>query len=285
MVYYYAYTGHKIGLERAKRGSAMIKALIASGFEAQMLVNDFRAGIAMKEQGVENYVTVETVQDIDAIASMGDVVIIDSPEDHRGRLEKYCSEYKEVFRFAEHAQDRVCYDEIIIKASCEEEGCIDAVIVDDVYFEKQEKKERLLFFFGDADYDKTVLNHKDFFQVFNMELLLGYYFFLKYETELTTYFSVLHEPEYYTELLQSSSTVVTASGQTALEAKVSGAKVIYMDLGKSMIYPTELLLTYGITVVKGFDMEALKMALASEAPPAERGISRFDINKIVFYNQ
>jgi len=285
MIYYYAYTGHKIGLERAKRGVAVIKALANSGAEAQLLVNDFRAGAAMEAYGIESYVTIETVRDIDAVASRGDVVIIDSPEDHSGRLERYCSEYQVVFRFAQKAQERVCYDEVIIKPACEEEGCIDAVIVDDTYFEPVKKSERLLFFLGDADHEKILLKHQEFFQAFEMELLLGNYFFVSYERVLAPLFSVLHEPETYISLMKSSSVVVTASGQAAMEAKATGAKVVYLDLGSPSLYTPALLETYGIAVVQGFDSAAVKEAIIAETGPSLRKVIPFDISTIESHYQ
>ena len=59
MLFYYAYSGHKNGLERVRRGAALMNALRAKGTEATLLVNDFRAGLAAKELGVKDYVTVE----------------------------------------------------------------------------------------------------------------------------------------------------------------------------------------------------------------------------------
>ena len=55
-----------------------------------------------------------------------------------------------------------------------------------------------------------------------MELLLGHYFYVKYENDLEKLFKTLHESEEYTELLCSSKRVITASFQAALEAKNSG---------------------------------------------------------------
>jgi hypothetical protein len=280
MLYYYAYSGHKVGLDRVKRAVALLKQLGTDGIESRLLVNDFRAGLCAREFGIFDSVTIETVQDIDAIASIGDVVIIDSPEDNRGRLQKYCSEYKVVFRFAQHEQDRVCYDEIIIKTSCEDDSCVNAVIVDDTYFEETNKEERTLFFLNDADYDKTILNNEAFFKVFDMELLLGNYFFVKYEDDLAKLFSVLHEPEEYMDLVKSSSRIVTASAQTALEAKASGAKVIYIHLGNDDLYPVALLKTYGIAVVNGFDAEHVAEYLKEATQISQKTIEHFDVNKI-----
>ena len=61
-----------------------------------------------------------------------------------------------------------------------------------------------------------------------MELLWGHYFFIKYEAELASLFSTIHQSEAYVTLIRSSATVVTASSQTAMEAKASGAKVVYI---------------------------------------------------------
>jgi hypothetical protein len=280
MLYYYAHTGHKVGLERAKRGSAFIRALAKAGVEAQLLVNDFRAGIAMETYGINSYVTIETVRDIDAIASMGDAVVIDSPEDHNGRLEKYCSEYKVVFRFAENEHDRVCYEEIVIQPFCKEEACIKSVAIDDVYFEKRAKEERLLFFIGDEDHNKMILQYPHFFQAFNMELLLGHYFYVSYERALAPLFQTMHESEAYVDLIQSSSCVVTASGQMALEAKAAGATVVYLDLERPSLYPVTLLSLYGIHVVKGFDVEAVKIALEEKNRLLIPDIPKININKI-----
>ena len=279
MLYYYAYSGHKIGLDRVRRAAALLKKLEHEGMETRLLVNDFRAGLCAREFGISDSVTIETVQDIDAIASIGDIVVIDSPEDHRGRLQKYCSEYKIVFRFAQHDQDRVCFDEIMIKTPCEEDSCIDALIIDDTYFEETPKEERILFFLGDTDHDKIILNNERFFKAFDMELLLGHYFFVKYEDDLAKLFSTLHEPEEYMDLIQSSSHIITASSQTALEAKASGAKVVYLDFTKKDLYPVEVLKMYGIHVVNGFDIENIVKYLEEEQIP-EKSIEPVDIYKM-----
>ena len=261
MLYYYANSGHKIGLDRVKRGAALLKKLNTSGVEAQLLVNDFRAGLAAKELGVKEYVTVETVQDIDAIAQFGDSIIIDSPEDDHGRLVKYCEDFKNVWRFEVGKDDAPVHGEILFKVNCQDDSCLNAVIVDDSYFEEREKEERTLFFLNDADYDKIILNNEAFFKSLNMELILGNYFFVKYEDDLAKLFSTLHEPEEYEELVKGSSHIVTASAQTALEAKASGANVVYLQISDKDFYPVELLKEYGISVVNGFNVEEVKKYL------------------------
>lgn len=281
MLFYYANSGHKIGLERVRRGAALLKRLASSGVETQLLVNDFRAGLAAKELGVKEYVTVETVQDIDAIAQFGDSIIIDSPEDDHGRLVKYCEDFKNVWRFEVGNDDVSVHGETLFKVECKDESCEDAVIIDDDYFEETAKEERILFFLSDADYDKTILSNEAFFKTLNMELLLGNYFFVKYEDDLAKLFSTLHEPEEYMDLIKSSSHIVTASAQTALEAKVSGAKVIYLHLPNNDLYSVEHLKTYGIDIVNGFNTEEVVKYLKNDTQITQNTIERFNEQKII----
>ena len=281
MLFYYANSGHKIGLERVRRGAALLKRLASNEVEAQLLVNDFRAGLVAKDLGVKEYVTIETIQDIDAIAEVGNSIIIDSSEDDHGRLVKYCSDFKNVWRFEHNSSDTSVHGETLLRAECKDEDCVNAVIVDDDYFEETAKKERILFFLSDADYDKTILNNEAFFKTLNMELLLGNYFFVKYEDDLAKLFSTLHEPEGYMNLIKSSSHIVTASAQTALEAKVSGAKVIYIHLPNNDLYPVERLKTYGIEVVNGFDAELVAKYLETEIKIPSTTLKPFNEQNII----
>jgi hypothetical protein len=281
MIYYYAHTGHKVGLQRARRGVAVLKKLQEAGREVQFLVNDFRAGVAMKEeQGWQEYVTIETIQDIDAIAETGDSVIIDSDEDDHGRLVKYAADFKSVLRFAHDETDRSVHGEILLRPDCQDASCLEAVIVDDIYFEGSKKEERVLFFLGDHDHHKTILSQPDFFRQFEMELLLGHYFFVKYEDALAELFGRLHEPEEYTEAITQSQTVVTAAAQTALEAKASGAKVLFIATEETPLYPLSVLEAYGIRVIEGFDAPALREALTLESPEATRALKPYTYEKI-----
>ena len=281
MLFYYTNTGHKIGLERLRRGAALLKRLSSQGIETQLLVNDFRAGLVAKDLGVKEYVTVETVQDIDAIAQFGDSIIIDSPEDDHGRLVKYCEEFQNVWRFEVGSDDVSVHGETLFKVECKDESCVDALIIDDTYFEETVKEERTLFFLSDDDYDKAILNNEAFFKELDMELLLGNYFFVKYEDDLAKLFSTLHEPEEYVDLIKSSSHIVTASAQTALEAKASGARVIYLQLSNNDLYPVELLKTYGIEVVNGFDTELVEKYLENEIKTPSPTLKPFNEQNII----
>lgn len=287
MLYYYAYTGHKVGLDRMKRAAALLKELKNQGMEGKLLVNDFRAGLFAKEFGIIDAVTIETIQDIDMIAQIGDSLIIDSPEDDKGRLQKYCADYKAVFRFELNAEDEQRYTETMLRLRCEDASCISSVIIDDVYFEPLQKIDRTLFFFGDADYDKIILSYQDFFKENPMELLMGHYFFVKYEEELAKIFFKLHEAEEYVNMVRTSNRVVTASFQTALEAKAAGAEVIYLDLSKTGSYISDYLSLNNISIIDNLDKKIYEKSeradtkihhLSKNTPTIARNI----INKIIF---
>ena len=258
MLYYYAHSGHKVGLDRVKRAAALLKILTKEGMETRLLVNDFRAGLAAKDFGIRESVTIETVQDIDAIAELGDSIIIDSPENDRGRLEKYCSGFHKVFRFANSSNDVSRYGEILLRYPCQDEHCLSSLIVDDFYLKQREKKERVVMFFGDSDHDKVLLNHLHLFENKNIELLLGHYFFVKYEDALDKTFSVLHESEEYMEVISESKYVITSSFQTALEAKASGATTLFLSLQESSQEEREIMKYFGILISDTIDISCLR---------------------------
>jgi len=275
-LYYYTFTGHKIGLDRVKKAVVILKKLEEQGIETVLLVNDFRAGLVAREYGVDGAVTIEGIQDIDAIAQTGDSVIIDSPEDDHGRLVKYVSDFKQVFRFATSDEDKSVHGEVMLELDCSLENCLSSVIVGDVYFEEHKKEDRTLFFLGDSDADKTILSNSSFFEELNMDLLLGNYFYVKYEDDLAKIFSTLHEPEEYVDLICSSSRIVTASFQTAIEAKVAGAEVIYIELNKLSQKEKKLLSSKLINIISNFDVNIYKQNTISIASAPCNNIEKSD---------
>jgi len=276
MLYYYAFTGHKHGLDRVKKSAVILNKLRARGVETMLLVNDFRAGLIAREFGVPESISIETIQDIDAIAQIGDSVIIDSPEDDHGRLVKYCSDFKEVFRFAQTLDDTSIHGETMLSINCNDESCISSIIVDDIYFEEHPKEERTLFFLGDSDADKTILNNADFFKDSKMELLLGHYFYVKYEDDLAKIFDTVHEPEEYMDLICSSSRVVTASLQTALEASTAGAEVIFIETNKILNEEKELLNKLKVKLIISFNKDRFEQIIIGNVSRADKQVGRSD---------
>ncbi|MCK4440987.1 MAG: hypothetical protein KAU90_03215 [Sulfurovaceae bacterium] len=255
-LYYYSYTGHKNGLDRVKKATALLKKLNEKGLDTMLLVNDFRAGLVAREFGINESVNIETIQDIDAIANMEDAIIIDSPEDDRGRLAKYVNEFKHVFRFAQSCDDSSHYGETMIDYT--------DIIVDDIYLQKHQKEDRVLFFLSDSDADKKILSHADFFKDSDMELLLGHYFYVKYEDALAKIFKKVYEAEEYIDLICSSKIVVTASLQTALEAQSCGAKVIFIYDTNQENCLEDILNNTQIITLKSFNIKEYKQFLLNE---------------------
>jgi hypothetical protein len=282
-LYYYAFTSHKYGLDRMKRGAVILNKLRESGVETMLLVNDFRAGLVARDFGVHESITIEGIQDIDAIAQIGDSVIIDSPEDDHGRLVKYCSDFKSVFRFSEHLEDKSIHGEVMLRLDCKDENCISSLIVDDTYFEEHTKENRTLFFLGDSDANKTILNNADFFKDMNMELLLGNYFYVKYESDLEKIFDTLHEAEEYMDLICSSSRIVTSSFQTALDASVAGAEVIFIENNELCEGQREILNLLKVILIIKFNKLEYQHALLKNVSRASNAIERIEtiINKII----
>jgi len=279
MIYYYAYSGHKYGLDRVRRGVALIKAMRERGTEIRLLVNDFRAGLAARDLGADGAVTIETILDVDAVAQRGDSVILDTPEDLAIRLEQYASEFKPLFCVTDHCEKYSRYGEILLKPVCgEDEGkCIETPLIDRDYFSAHTAKEdRILFFLGDADYDKTILSNRVFFESMEMDLLLGNYFFVKYEKVLSEMFHTLYEPEEYTDLLCSRSRVFTASVQCALEARAADAHVVYKKKGDESTCLLSLLSEYGVIQIDSFDQQALMDAF-ERSNNGNKGVKHIDI--------
>jgi len=282
-LYYYVYTGHKIGLDRLRRAVVILKKLEEEGIDTVLLVSDFRAGLVARDYGVHGAVNIEGIQDIDAIAQMGDSIIIDSPEDDHGRMVKYMSDFKKVFRFANSDEDKSLYGEVIFSLDCLDEDCLTSIIVDDIYFKEHKKEERTLFFLGDFDTDKTILSNIDFFEAFDMELLLGNYFYVKYENDLAKIFKRLYEPEEYVDLICSSSRVVTASFQTALEASVTGAEVIFVEVRKLTAKEKEILSSNFIIIISNLNKNIYKQNIISSVSSSCNNVEKSDnvVKKII----
>lgn len=258
MFYYYAHTSHKKGLDSVRRGVACLKDAKQRGVEYKLLVNDFRAALVAKELGIDEAITVETIRDIDLILERGDKMLVDSSEELPLRFERFCSEFK-VFRMAQKCDEKPVFNEQIIYPWLQ-----DTIFVDTIYSAHTPKTKRVLFFGGDSDASKSIIKHKAFFDGLNMELLLGHYFFVDYEKELANIFDVLHESEEYTDLIRSSSHIVTTSLQCALEARISGANVIFISNLPMQECIKSLFETYNINIVDDYNQNLVCQLLSKE---------------------
>jgi hypothetical protein len=65
------------------------------------------------------------------------------------------------------------------------------------------------------------------------------------------------------EIIRTSTNIITASIQTALEAKASGAKVLFIALLEPSIEQIDLLGRYGICVIK--DLESFTLDIEKKS--------------------
>lgn len=258
MFYYYAHTSHKEGLDSVRRGVACLKEAKRREVEYKLLVNDFRAALVAKELGINDAVTIETILDLDVVLSRGDTLLIDSNEELPWQFESFCNDYK-VFRMAQKCDDKPVFNEQIIYPWQK-----DTIFVDTIYSESMPKTKRVLFFGGDSDPQKSIIDHKNFFEGQNMEILLGHYFFVNYEKELTSIFDVMHESEEYTDLIRTSSDIITTSVQCAIESRISGANVIFIAQRPLLECIKNLFENYNISIVDDFNQTMLRRYLSDK---------------------
>ena len=229
-VYYYAHTGHRIGLDRFRRASAVIKLLEQSGIEVTLLSSDYRIASVAREYGIKRSVGVDVVRNIANIAYQGDKIIFDSEEANPLMLEDMRAYFSTFIHVNDNPEYKRAKNEYLITPYGEDdEYTCNAIVVDEKFYEQKEKTTPLSFFFGDDDYEKDLEKLLDSVQKLQVALGLGFYYFLDYEEMLKKEFKEYFEFEEYQEMVQTSKTVITASTQTVLETLASGGKVVYFQ--------------------------------------------------------
>ncbi|SHO81568.1 hypothetical protein MNB_SV-15-1147 [hydrothermal vent metagenome] len=252
-IFYYIYTNHKATLDRVRRGAVIIKALNSKGFEVEVLLNDFRAGLEAKEYGIASFVNIETILDVDVLVHQEDIVILDTPEDDKGKIADFVREYKKVFRVVDDNSSSK-YGEEIINLS-------NSMIVDEEYQKESKKIDRVLFFYGDSDSTKEILKEFEIFKNNNFDLLLGNYFYLGYEDELKEFFNYIYESDEYINRVSSYQNVVTYSLQCAVEAKISKASVVLITLDENY---KNIAKSYNIAVIDKLDDLLIEKSLKNQ---------------------
>jgi len=223
MRYIYAYSNHKENLDRVRRMAVLYKRLESRGESVTMLTNNFRAVSIAIELGAVECTTIETIMDIDFIAKDGDSIVIDSTEDDRGKLEVYMQRFSSVSRVVEVDDDFSRYGEELLSTDD---------LVDEYYhtIAKEPKIDRRVLFWGDSDSSKSILKYREPLSELSLSLLLGEYFFPRYESEISDIFVDIYDSEDYREVIGSSRYIATTSVQSAIEASVAGAIVEYISI-------------------------------------------------------
>ena len=201
-LFYYVHTGHRIGLDRFRRAATIIRAL--GDVDITLLTSDYRIAQQARDFGIKRSVGIDVVRNIPQIALHGDKIIFDSDELNPVMHEDMVQFFSTFVRVTDDPNAVQMPGEFLISPYLEGEGICKGVAVDDRYFENSAKTIEKSFFFGDDDYEEDLLANIDMVKALEMELILGFYFFLDYENKIAPAFTRVHEFEEYDEVAQRS---------------------------------------------------------------------------------
>ena len=268
MIYLYAHTNHKEDLDSLRRVKVIYETLKKEGLEAEILVNEYRAQLLGKEWGLPAATTIETIKDIDAVAEIDDIILIDSNEKLEGKVLNYPEHFKKV---------------IYINSSCKDIEFSGAEIIDLFRnnqvivpkVEQSEDSEKAIFIYGDSDFEKRVLNNLNKFSNLNIDFYWGIYFFVKYEDIIKKSFNYIVESEDYYEILQNYDIFISSNVQIALEAAFNKKLVYFLSLKETDRCLINLMQENGIKIINNFD--DIKFSAISEKP----NINLKNINSLI----
>lgn len=199
-VYFYARSGHTVGLEATKRCAAVANLL--KEYDPILCTSDFRAGAFAKDNlGIRRYVNIDVVRNLHNIMNRKDILLFDTDETNE-LMEEGMSEYCSLVYNLKEISD---------------------IIVDTTLYNKNENPsiEKTLFF-GDDDYNNLLLEEIKDSESFDIKLLMGHYLFLGNEKEYSNHFNEVIDEEEYVETIYNSKFLLTASLQSALESIACG---------------------------------------------------------------
>ena len=204
-VYLYAKSGHAIGLEATKRCAAIANEL--KEFEPILCTSDFRAGAFAKDLfGVKKYVNIDVVRNLYNIMEKRDILIYDTDEVNelmQKDMKEFCTK---AYKIGEDIKDIVVDKSIYIK-------------------EGNPSIEKLIFF-GDDDYNKIFFDMIETSASYDIDLLMGHYFFLGNEKVFSQHFKNVIDEEEYIDTIKNTKYLLTASLQSALESISCGNKPV-----------------------------------------------------------
>ena len=270
MIYFYARTDNRKDLDRLRRSVALAKEFD----EVYFMATDFRAASYAKSLGIKKAVGIEDFRNIAQVCERGDVLIFDSDEHlENDQVHQEMIDYFGRFiRISYDPKDQRKEGEFLISPYIVGEGVINAILVDAEFFEESPKQIDRLYFWGDADYEKRLLQVAPALGEFGFDLLEGLYFFAGYADELAPYFKNIYEVDEYYESIKGSKLVLSADPQAALEATAAGAKVVYMP--KSAENDYHLLLQRIGVFNMGLDPRKLQEALLLESCANKEALKR-----------
>ena len=234
-VYLYAKSGHTVGLEATKRCAVVANAL--KEFEPILCTSDFRAGAFAKDNlGVKKYVNIDVVRNLHNMMHRGDILIYETPEVNENMKE----EMKEFCTLLYGIGEEL--NEIIVDES--------------IYIKNENPTIEKTIFFGDDDYHNLLLGIIEDSKKYDINLLMGHYFFLGNEKIFVNHFLNIIDEEEYVQTIQNSKYLLTTSLQTALESLSCGNKpVLFRRIDKS--YDEELIKKLNLPLIQSDNLEEL----------------------------
>jgi len=186
--------------------------------------------------------TIETVKDIDAVADIDDIILIDSPEKLEGKVLNYPDHFKKVI-YINSLLENIEFNGAEVIDLCKDGSIIATEI------KASSGNNRGVYIFGDSDYNTILVKNANLFKDLKLDLYWGVYFFVKYEDELKKEFNELIESEDYYDLLENYDFFITSNIQVALEAKINDKKVFFLDLKSENSSKIEFIRENGIIVL------------------------------------
>jgi len=276
--YYYVHTGHRIGLDRFRRAATIIRAL--GDLDITLLTSDYRIAQCARDFGVKKSVGVDVVRNIPQISHHGDQIIFDSTEANPIMMEDIREYFSTCIRVSDQQEDQKATNEYLLSPYLEGEEICKGVAVDKSFFEYKGVKDiEISYFFGDDDYEKDLEKNFSFLEGLELNLQLGFYYFLDYEEMLKQKYQTHTEFEEYEETIMRSKVYITASPQAILEALASNSKPIYIQREDYTQEVIPLFESLNIPIIYNYNKEKLSETLATISDRKYHEIS-FDIENI-----
>lgn len=233
-IYFYAKSGHTIGLEATKKCATIIN--ILKDFDPILCTSDFRAGAFAKDNlGVKKYVNIDVVRNLTNIMQRNDILFYSSDEVNEQMKED-------------------------MKDFCSLSYCIDdfeGVLVDKtLYIQNDNPSLEKTIFFGDDDYYNEFLEMATKSEKSDINLLMGHYFFLGNEKIFKNHFANVIDEEEYVDTIVNSKYLLTASLQTACESIACGNKPVLFKRDNKK-YDDKLIAKLNIPVIGSDNLNEL----------------------------
>lgn len=260
--FYYAHTGHRIGLDRFQRAVAIVSEL-QKEIDITLLCSDFRIAAEAKEYGIKRSVGIDLVRNIPQIAHHGDKIVFDSDEINPTLLDDMTRFFSAFIRISDNPSDVRHPSEFLISPYLQGEGVCQALAIGERYYEQLPKTIPMALFFGDDDYEKELEKVQTLFAPQKMDLLMGFYHFMGYENALRESFATVHDAQEYENVIRTTDILISASPQAVLQNRAGGGRPVYLQRSD---YPRDFIPLFeslGIPVVEKLEEDEVIKAIST----------------------